>query len=103
MSIFFASNADCQEITTLKKMSSASLTGMNVVMGFTREEESWMQNQFKLMEDAYCSVTQGQEFIDDFLKVSQGQPIPPSSPVFSKQCYMERVMRIFNIHSEFSR
>ena len=103
MSIFFANNTDCQEITAVKKMTPASLTDLNIVMGFTREEESWIQNQFKLMKDAYCSVTQGQEFIDDFVKVSKGLLIPPSSPVFSKQCYMERVMRIFNMHSEFSR
>jgi len=103
MSIFFASNVDCQEINAVKKMNPCSLTGLNIVMGFTREEENWIQNQFMLMEEAYCSVTQGQEFIDDFVKVSQGQPIPPGSPVYSKQCYMERVMRIFNIHSEFSR
>jgi hypothetical protein len=74
---------------------------MELLMPYTREEECWLQDQFRLLDEAYCSVTPSDAFVQKYIGFAQGIPVPPGSPVHSLVLLRERVWRILNIHPEF--
>ena len=92
MAVFFAVSADLGGNSKFHKY---------IFIEYTREEEAWLQNQCRLLDEAYRSVTLGQDFIRDFIVHSEGKPLPPDSIVLSKVPFCERVLRILNFHSEF--
>ena len=53
-----------------------SLKSLNVVMSYTKEEESWLNDRLQMLEEAYRSVSIGRDLINAFLLCSEGHPFP---------------------------
>ena len=69
---------------------------------YTREEESWISMQFKLVDDAFRSVTGGEQLIQEYLACSAGiSPLPESHIPTLLRVLLERARRVFKIHPEF--
>ena len=103
MSIVFANSVDQKQfrlIETDLQRKFPSIT-LNVIMPYTREEEAWIQNQFKLLEEAYSLVRPEDKFVQNFTSFSQGSPIPAGSLQCLMRCLRDRVWRMFDIHPEF--
>ena len=55
MSVFFASNVDWSQITFPQNSVQSGIQNFNLVMGYTKEEESWLNEKFQKLEEAYRS------------------------------------------------
>jgi hypothetical protein len=99
MSVFVASNIDWSDIVFPPNLLQSNVRSFNLIMGYTREEEAWLHNKFKQLEEAYRSVPGGQDLINVHIQFSQGLPIQLENSSRVAQIFNERVRRIFNIHS----
>jgi hypothetical protein len=69
---------------------------------YTGDEESWIRMQFKLVDEAFRSVSGGEKLFHEFLACSAGiSPLPKDHiPTLLRVLY-ERAWRVFKIHPEF--
>jgi len=69
---------------------------------YTREEESWITMQFKLVDEAFRSVSGGDRQLQEYLACSAGiSPLPKEHMPTILQVFLERARRVFKIHPEF--
>ena len=107
LSIVFANAAEQIDMLGIKTEMPSHfrqeniLTTFNVLMKYTREEEAWVQDQFRLLEEAFCSVKLDGKFLDHFVSLAQGFPVPGDSVLCMMGYFRERIWRMFNIHPEF--
>ena len=76
-------------------------SGFDLVMTYTQEEELWLDKQFKHMEEAFRSVTIGDEIMNEFFMYSLGVPLSKKYMKNVVTLTLERMWRVFNIHQEF--
>ena len=99
MSVFVASNIDWSEIIFAQNLFQTNVRSFNLIMGYTREEEAWLHDKFKQLDEAYRSVPVGQDLIKVFIQFSQGVPIQFEKSSRVARVFEERVRRIYSIHS----
>ena len=73
----------------------------NLVMPYTLEEEAWLINQFRLVDNAFRSVPAGKELLHEFLMNSLGTPLSKNYMQSVFRMMMERVRKVWYIHPEF--
>ena len=76
-------------------------SGFDLVMTYTQEEELWLDKQFQHMEEAFRSVTIGDEMINEFFMYSLGVPLSKKYMKNVVSLTLERMWRVYNIHHEF--
>ena len=98
MAVFFAYNIDWNK---LAESSRVELSRSNIVMTYTMEEEVWLSQQLKLVDEAFRSVPVGSDLLYEFMMHSLGVPLSRNymPNVFSMM--LERVRRVFRIHPDF--
>ena len=72
-------------------------------MPYTREEESWLQNQIRIINEAYLSLPAGQDLIEEFTMYSLGVPLSKSLAASGMSMIYERVTRMCRSQPEFNR
>ena len=100
MSIFCSHNIDW---SMFKKPNSDVLPIESVIMPYTREEESWLQNQIRIINEAYLSLPAGQDMIEEFTMYSLGVPLSKSLAASGMSMIYERVTRMCRSQPEFNR
>ncbi len=70
-------------------------------MKYTEEEESWLQSQVHLVDDAYRSVPMGDEILDEIAMFTLGVPLSKSFIKVNLALGQERTWRIFLTQPEF--
>lgn len=75
--------------------------GFNLVMSYTEEEELWLNQQFKHIDEAFRSVPIGDEMLKEFFMYSLGVPLSRKYMKSVVSITLERIWRVFNIHPEF--
>jgi hypothetical protein len=52
--------------------------GLFVVMPYTNEEEAWLTQQIRIVDEAYMSVPVGESLLHEFMMYSLGVPLSKS-------------------------
>jgi hypothetical protein len=106
---------DCLDLPGLSKtlIEMADFCARNVAWGskgsatimentYTAEEEQWLRQQFRRIEDAFRSVQTGEKLIHEFLAAAAGiRRLPETHYPEVFRIFEERVMRMSKIHPEF--
>lgn len=94
MSIF------CSENFSFDDFSSNKLQ-QRIVMPYTEAEESWLDHQYKLFDEAFFSVSLGEEIIQEFFMHSLGVPLSKSYCFRLFSAILERMHRIYKTQPDF--
>ena len=100
MAVFCTYNIDWNEITE-PGQKRLDFSGSNIVMTYTVEEEAWLGQQLKLVDEAFRSIPLGENLMDEFMMFSLGVPLSRNYKPAVFRVMLERVRRVFNIHPEF--
>ena len=85
----------------LVQKSDKLVPTLNFVITYTREEELWLGQQVKVVNETIRSVSIDDELRKQFFLHSMGEPLPEDHmPKFFKTT-MERLFRVAKIHPEF--
>ena len=74
-----------------------------MVLLYTSEEELWSQWQWVSFKSAYRSVPLGKDIVDEFVRHSLGEPVSSSFVPRSIAVFVERFLRVLQLHAEFAR
>ncbi len=82
----------------VNKVSNFSLFGTI----YTKEDELWIDQQFKQINEAFRSVSAGEKMMKDFLDFTSGiSPLPEDHMPMFFRIMLERMHRVLKIHPEF--
>jgi hypothetical protein len=71
-------------------------------ISYSTEDETWLVGQFNLIEQAFRSLSIGEKMIEEFMLFSEGVPIPKDHMPKFFAINFERILRIYQIHSDFA-
>jgi len=73
----------------------------NLINAYSIEEESWLMNQFTLLEKAFRSVSVSESSVQEFMMAAHGVPLPKHHMQTMFAIFLERIWRVYRIHPEF--
>ena len=65
------------------------------------QEELWLQNKFLQLENAYSSVSLGEDLVNEFVMFSFDVPLSKKFLPSCHAAFLERTWRIQKMHPEF--
>jgi hypothetical protein len=100
MAAFFAHNVSTEKSEIYADSSCLSFIH-SPELEYSEEEETWLVGQFRLIEQAFRSLSIGEKMIREFMLFSVGVPLPKDHMPSFLSIYFERILRIYQIHSDF--
>ena len=100
MSIFWSQQINLE---SFRDSNPDHLTLDHVVVRYTGEEESWLQNQLSTIKDAFHSVSAGDDHIKEYLMWSLGVPLSKKFFLDGMKMTFERVTRMSKALPEFGQ
>jgi len=102
MTCFFNYNLETnQSVQKFENQLFDLSSTFNLYNTYSTEEESWLMNQFDLIEQAFRSVSLGDQMIKEFIMTSVGIPLPRDHMANIFAIFLERIWRVYRIHPEF--
>ncbi|TRY80570.1 hypothetical protein TCAL_16754 [Tigriopus californicus] len=95
----FNTNADWQ--TECGSDSCPNLPYIDLKLPYTKEEESWVEQQVSWFQEAFVSMPIAKELIQDFFSYTFHNTIPPRIIKEGYQFFSDRMSRSMHLHQEF--
>ena len=100
MSVFGAYNIRWDDVVLPAKKTG--LTGFNVVMAYTDEEEAWLKKQLELFKENFYSVPLGEDLMKEAMMNSLGVPFCKNFMNKKYAIFLERLWRVGRFNPELS-
>jgi len=100
MSVFGAYNIRWDDVVLPTKKTG--LTGFNVVMAYTDEEEAWLKKQTEQFDELFFSVSFGEDLMKEAMMNSLGVPLCKNFMNKKYAIFLERLWRVGRFNPELA-
>eukprot|EP00095_Tigriopus_kingsejongensis_P003147 maker-scaffold662_size116868-snap-gene-0.16 protein:Tk03147 transcript:maker-scaffold662_size116868-snap-gene-0.16-mRNA-1 annotation:"achain thyroid hormone beta dna binding domain homodimer with inverted palindrome tre" len=97
---FFNTYADWQ--TECGSDACPNLPFINLKLPYTKEEETWVENQVSWFTEAFVAIPIQKEFIQDFFSYTLLGVVPPRIVIQCYYFFSDRMHRSLHLHPEFT-